>query len=420
MDRISDSTTALSTLEKDLTCVKDVSAINNILQDGRIQKSLVAVSKESELASILEDIYEDLMGEVHAAERGLASYCNSIEGEGGQGGSSPNALIPPGKRGPSGLRGRVTMQDLNPARSARYLNVTQAFAFPEQCQLLLRQADLAFYSQAPGEVDRAAELYHRIVDRSGFLKFAKFSQEPLRPLVKAYQSLEKIAQVTLFSENTLKSVYDQAKSRLQRLVLGLDMWRHDELWVPRMSVPYYDAELDFGLDLLKDEETLVEENEKEVTENRATTFHVERSKEKLSSTLHSVEATISQLEYPNGPSKMAIYQIAVFNPQLKAKRQEIQAILKSLKGKFKEPPIDYMKVLDGLSNLVDTTMKPSSILKGLKTAAELYKGRKSYKDERYGELMKDYLIDEVKTLEDSIADLEEGFTTRADHTIEIE
>ncbi|KAJ4079280.1 hypothetical protein NW760_015224 [Fusarium oxysporum] len=420
IDKITDSTAALSALEKELTSLKDVSAINDIVRDGRVKKALAAVSEESELASILENIYEGLMEKVQSAERSLASRYNSLEGEGGQGGRSPNAMIPPGKRGPSGLRGRVTLKDLNPAGSARHLSASQAFAFPEQCQLLLRQADLAFYSQAPADIDHAAELYRRIVDRLGFLKFAKFSQEPPRPLVKAYQSLETIAKVTLFSEITLKSVYDQAKLRIQRLVLGLDMWGHDELWVPRMSVPYYDGELDFGLDLLKDEEELVEDYEKEVTENRATTVHVGKSKQKLSSTLQSVEATISQLEAPNGPLKMAIYQIAAFNPQLKAKRQEIRAILKSLKGKFKEPPIDYIKVLDCLSTLVDTTMKPSSILKGLKTAAELYKSRKSYKDEKYGELMEDYLIDEIKTLEGSISDLEDGFTTRADHTIELD
>ncbi|OBS23098.1 hypothetical protein FPOA_03657 [Fusarium poae] len=420
IDRMIDSTAALSAIEKELTSVKDISAINGILKDGRMQKALAAVSEESELASILENLYEGLMDEVHSAERSLASRCNSIEGEGGQGGRSPNALIPPGKRGASGLRGRVTLQDLNPAGSARYLNATQAFAFPEQCQLLLRQADLAFYSQAPEEIDRAAELYRRIVDRLGFLKFAKFNQSSPRPLVKAYQSLETIAKVTLFSEDTLRSVYNQAKLRLQRLVLGLDMWGHDELWVPRLSVPFYDADLDIGLDLLKEEETLVEEYEKEVVENRATAVHVEKSKSKLSSTLQSLKATITQLEHPNGPLKMAIYHIAAFNPQLKAKRQEIRAILKSLKGKFKEPPINYLKILDGLSTLVDTSMKPSSILKGLKTAAELYKSRKSYKDEKYGELMEDYLIDEIKTLEGSISDLEDGFTTRADHTIELD
>ncbi|PNP60617.1 hypothetical protein FNYG_14656 [Fusarium nygamai] len=208
IDKITDSTAALSALKKALTSLKDVSAINDIVRDGRVKKALTAVSEESELASILKNIYEDLMEKVHSAERSLASRYNSLEGEGGQGGRSPNALIPPGKQGPSSLRSRVTLKDLNPAGSARYLSTSQAFAFPEQCQLLLHQADLAFYSQAPADIDRAAELYRRIVDYLGFLKFAKFSQEPPRPLVKAYQSLETISKVTLFSENTLKSVYD--------------------------------------------------------------------------------------------------------------------------------------------------------------------------------------------------------------------
>ncbi|KAF5656137.1 hypothetical protein FHETE_11084 [Fusarium heterosporum] len=39
---------------------------------------------------------------------------------------------------------------------------------------------------------------------------------------------------------------------------------------------------------------------------------------------------------------------------------------------------------------------------------------------RYQEVMKDYLIDEIKILDGSINDLEDGFTTSADHTIEID
>lgn len=80
IDKITDSTAALSALEKELTSLKDVSAINDIVRDSRVKKALAAVSEESELASILENIYEDLMKKVHSAERSLTSRCNSLEG----------------------------------------------------------------------------------------------------------------------------------------------------------------------------------------------------------------------------------------------------------------------------------------------------------------------------------------------------
>lgn len=98
-------------------------------------------------------------------------------GQGGQKGSSSNALARPGAYGRAGKTGSVKVTCMSPNGSQSDLEATQVFAFSEQYQMLLRQADLTFFNNVPSEKERASTLYQLLLSRLGFVKKANFGDQ---------------------------------------------------------------------------------------------------------------------------------------------------------------------------------------------------------------------------------------------------
>ncbi|KUM60802.1 hypothetical protein ACN42_g6327 [Penicillium freii] len=190
------------------------------IKTARIPENLAQTSDKPKLSSILIEVRRSFSSEVTSLEEDM-SYRRYIRaGEGGQGGRSHNALDKPGKRGAQGKNGSRSVAHLDPKEASEDLQASQVFAFPDQCQMLLRQADLAFFSSAPEEIERAAVLYRRILDRLNFLKSADVGKEELPPLIKAYNRLTNEWKMTLSPEKTLRSIRDQAEKRLNKMYVG--------------------------------------------------------------------------------------------------------------------------------------------------------------------------------------------------------
>lgn len=339
-------------------------------------------------------------------------------GEGGQGGRSPNALDKPGKRGAEGKKGTRRVVHLDPKAASEDLQASQVFAFPDQCQMLLRQADLAFFSSAPEEIERAAILYRRILDRLNFLKFADFGEKELPPLIKAYNRLTSEWKMTLSPETTLRSIRDQAEKRLNKMYVGQDMWGHNSSWVPRMSLYYYDKELDRSLELLKSEEALTDEYEEAVKKGDALQRYVSRGIKVLTESQKAATEQIEQLTAENGPLKTATYKIGAFTPQLKEKKSEIRTQITKLQREFKSPPFDYFQILDALTTLAGCSLDFKSALAVTKKGVDIWKSTLDYKDAKYKVTNTEYIADEILTFDGDLKDLDSTFTTRKDHTID--
>ncbi|KAL2012685.1 hypothetical protein VTN00DRAFT_210 [Thermoascus crustaceus] len=395
--------------------------IEAVLKEACLAENLPAVPDDSKLTSIVEDLSFELSAEAKELEREIRYKCRHTNaGQGGQGGSSSHALAKPGAYGQAGKNGSVKVTCMNPNHSAADLKATQVFAFPDQCQMLLRQADVAFFNNVPSEKERASMLYRRLLSRLGFVKEANFGDQHSSPLAGAYHHLATEWKLTLFPESALRSVYEQAEKKLNRLLLGQDMWGHSPNWVPRMSVQFYDEELDRSLRLLKEEETLTTDYEKALEANNATKRFVQQGMDSLRSNKDTATARIARLTAENGPLSMSVYKIAAFTPRLKAKKEQIQNQLDLLKNKFRNPPFDYFKIFDALTTLSEATMDAKSFFKILKFGVDTYKSTLYYKDERYKETVQDYVVDELKVCRGDIASLEDAFTTRRDHTIAVE
>ena len=93
----------------------------------------------------------------------------------------------------------------------------------------------------------------------------------------------------------LKSVYEQAKCRLNRLMLGQDMWGHGYNWVPRLSLQFYDDYVNSQLKLLVEEEKVIEDYKTAWKKSEDTMTQVKKGVDSMQSHKQAAEAKIRVL-----------------------------------------------------------------------------------------------------------------------------
>lgn len=295
------------------------------------------------------------------------------------------------------------------------LKMDQVFAFPDQCQMLLKKADTLFFSNTVETRDDAALLYTRLIDRLSFLAVLK---EEESKLATAYKRIESEWGLTVAAMPTLKSVYEQAKSRLNRMLLGQDMWGHVSDWVPRLSIQFYNVRLDPQMELLKIEEGLIGLYEDHWQKGNDTTAEVKKGIDLMGSQKRAAEAKIKLLTDENGPLVMSIDKIRAFTPQLKAKRIEISRKLRDVN--FNPEAFDPKLIIDFLSALVETKFGFKTLTKLAALGYDTYKDRTTTKDMKGEKVEKDYIIDQLAEWAGDLDALQAAFSTRKDQTIEVD
>lgn len=124
-----------------------------------------------------------------------------------------------------------------------HLNLGVPLAHPDQCQMMLKLADAAYFS---GETNPATALYRNLLERLFFVpdllrdknKNQQDGTQP-SPLVQAYTALENAHRLSNWTFPTLNNVFVQAAARLKQLHIGLDLFGHAPGWAPRLSYDFF-------------------------------------------------------------------------------------------------------------------------------------------------------------------------------------
>lgn len=140
-------------------------------------------------------------------------------------------------------RGQSRARNLAFQGTKEDVDVLQAYIFPEHCQMLLNRADDLFFSSNIESWKRAYALYNTLLSRLQVLD--GFQGNSSSGFFVAMKQLETELNITNNPITQLRSVYDQANSRRNRLLLGQDMFGHVDSWVqstPAYGTPHHPTE----------------------------------------------------------------------------------------------------------------------------------------------------------------------------------
>ncbi|KAH8689861.1 hypothetical protein BGW36DRAFT_329197 [Talaromyces proteolyticus] len=389
--------------------------VDRILQDlSRLLEDLTP-QRPSDLSEILGDIFQDVNRDLGKLKDQIKWKCESIPGPGGVGGTSGTPGDPPGEHGKEGeATGRITVKNLHLNGDAEDLEATQAFAFPDQCQMLLNRANRYFFADSNSAREQASDMYHTLLNRLQFLD--KLDEQKTSPLAKAYDDLERTWKVTISGTTQLRSIFSEGKSRFNRLLLGQDMFGHTALWVPRMSFLHYHTSVGDQLRFLEKQEGTVAAFEKALEEGHETTIFIKDSIKELDSSKQAAKSQINLLEGSNGPLSTVAYKIETFTPILKEKRENVRKKIDEIEW---IPQFNPSLLLDGFTTLITASFDRATLSKFIEFGYQDYLSTTQEKG-MSTVVEKKYIIHQLTTTADTLESFSEALNTNKDNTIQLD
>ncbi|KAB8266297.1 hypothetical protein BDV32DRAFT_144020 [Aspergillus pseudonomiae] len=379
----------------------------------------IEISRESELRELVKELALRLRSEVKEGEYEVKCQVKKSAGVGGQGGRSAVPLSAPGSFGEQGQVGSAQATDLTFNGDRSELEIGHAFASPDQSQMLLQEANRAFFSNTPEEQKRASMLYERLIQRLSFLKVIDFAGES--NLAKAYRQQTEEWELTLFPEAELRSILKEAASHLNRLMLGRDMWGHHANWIPRMSVQFYHEELDRQLPLLRDQESILADYESARKEAYDSQRLIRNGIESMDKKLSAASDQIARLTVTNGPLASSIDTINAVTPRMKTSKSDICEKLKNVTPKPQGPPIKEMKmILEALTTLAAAKADVGSIAKIMKLGLRECQAFDDVENVDGKSVSKELLVKQIATCGDNLASLKDAYKMNADRSMTLE
>ncbi|KAH6637046.1 hypothetical protein F5144DRAFT_611678 [Chaetomium tenue] len=333
--------------------------------------------------------------------RQIASSTGGRGGAGGVGLHSDSKTGQPGKKGEDGSR---TSTALSLDRNAEYLKLDQVCVFPEQCQMLLNEADNLFFVNTPDSRSKAATLYTRLVQRLSFVP--KLAQQPDCSLSTAYSHMESNLKLTVAALPQLKSVLSQASSRRLRILAGQDMFGHDPSWVPRLSIKVYSQRAEVLLPLLKEAEDIASGYQQALKDDAKVGDYLRRSLKAGKENEEKIQSRISSQCGSDGVISVAALQIKQVTYELEKVKREIELALQ----------VDVWKMLDALTLLV-VSRSLSDLSDFAKTAK---KELTTIEDETGEKFEKANIIEKFVSCSDTLKSLEEALDLGNDGKIKLE
>ncbi|PKY03296.1 serine protein kinase [Aspergillus campestris IBT 28561] len=423
-----DVTTETVTLfEKTLKSVRSISLETGTADATQIlaaaQKAIEKVSprKDSQLVSLIRNLEKRLQADLANMESAAYDFTkNNSRGAGGVGGYGTKEggfRSQNGANGKAGLNSGQSRATILPFKGFEEdLDVLQAYIFPEQCQMLLNKADDIFFSSNTDDWKRAYALYNILVGR---LQVLNAFQGERSGLLDALEGLETKLNVTSNPVLQLKSVYEQAISRRNRLLLCQDMFGHVDSWVPRLSFGFYAQSVEERFQVLDSTEKLTAAYEEAVQNDNDVHTLVDQGISKMADAQKEAEAKIDLLTSPNGPLATGVSKIAFLTKDIRVKRQLLVDELSKIRFKNN---LDWTIFLRGASALVSTYRDPASILDQVKTGYDLYQeGTGGSVKNLEGDVVKrEYIIDQLEQCGDTLDSLEQALKTKKNNEIGID
>ena len=241
-----------------------------------------------------------------------------------------------------------------------------AFAFPDQCQMLLNKANGLMFQNTPQSKKAASVLYNRLVKRLSFWPTLYKTEANSGPTDKAtgmsdaYDLLEAVLEVTISARDQLQSVYAQAKSFNNQILSGMDMFGHDLLWAPRLNYNYYIGEIADFISTLESLEVAY----KNALSIKASLTDIASGQSAAVSGVQKARDRITLLISDNGPMASSADTVARYTPLVKAKLKECQErvadVAEDVRSSINMDPLD---VLGGLSTLAMAPSMPLGLVR---------------------------------------------------------
>ena len=285
--------------------------------------------------------------------------------------------------------------------------------------MLLNKADDLFFSSNTENWKSAYTLYNTLLDRLQVLD--GFQGGDSSGLFNALKNLETELNVTNNPVVQLKSVYEQANSRRNRLLLGQDMFGHVDSWVPRLSFSFYAQSVEERFGVLESVEDLTAAYEEAFQKETDTHTMINQGISKMVYAQKEAQDKIDLLTSPNGPLVSGVHKISFLTRDMKAKRQLLTKKLENIQ--FTRKDFDWTIILDAGSLLLSTSLSLKSFLDGMKKGYEIY--QKATDDSTTKNLggdavKKEYIIDQFSQCYETYESLEKAFKTRKNNQIEID
>lgn len=313
----------------------------------------------------------------------------------------------------------------------RDLTANQILAFPDQCRMVLNAANAYFYASNPQDDTNkdsrvaAGIFYTRLVRRLDFVVplYGKPSADPpaiteseTEPpaLLVAFRGIE--GQLTLAVQETLVNIHNTAKTSLNLLLGGRDMFGHLPNWVPRLSAASYAIDAQKSFERLDD----IQRTWNEYAQNYQQT--ATRSSQ-LAGWISSADARIlSAVKQqsllagpPGGFLEDLMEQIENFTPVITKQRNDLISQLAVVKHVVESSfSIDIGSLLGALANVA---MAPSRGFAIATTINELYKSMDTITDDQGNKINRDYIISKLTTYTGKLQGLAEGYSRQSNGEI---
>ena len=288
--------------------------------------------------------------------------------------------------------------------------------------MLLNKADEHFFSSATNQWKIASTLYDVLLGRLQVLGAFTNNHNYSSGLSKALNHLDTNLGITTNPVAQLRSIYELAKSRRNRLLLGQDMFGHVDSWVPRLSVGFYAQAVEDRFKVLEAAESLTAAYEEAFQSDNDVTTLVNQGISNMASAQGEAEAKINLLTSDNGPLISGIYKIAFLTKELKAKRQVLRENMSSIK--FTDNTDRMSILLDGLSTLTSTKLELSSLInlgqKGYETYQKLTTESTTANNLKGDAVQKEYIIDQLAQCAGTLNSLERALSTKKNNQISID
>ncbi|KAL2669883.1 hypothetical protein Neosp_015180 [[Neocosmospora] mangrovei] len=337
--------------------------------------------------------------------------CQLAGGKGGAGGSGLTVAESSGKRGTDQPDNHAEAFFVSLVGTRADCNIDQAFACPEQCQMILEAADALYFTNNRSKFPEAMKLYNKLTERLGFLDVMLGGDgAPIEcALTTALEWLSSYYNLTTEPISQLNRIYKTAERRLSSMILNQDIWGHSATWVPRLSLAYYQARVPTMITTFGALEKVFSKYAKADQKQQLAQDQVDTAQTSNTAMKDAAKSQIQDITNTGGELDVAVAAILVFTPQMQIAQKQLSTALETftddIQNKFDVTP-DL--VLNALSTLC---MAPDQLTIGVQGVNVAYQSWTTIANNKNNRVNKSYIVQQLGQCQGTISSLVNTFQT---------
>ncbi|KAH6689664.1 hypothetical protein F5X68DRAFT_230280 [Plectosphaerella plurivora] len=351
--------------------------------------------------AISNDLNASLMLETYEF---TSATCQLGGGKGGRGGNGTTPADMAGKPGVNGKESTAETKIVSLVGRQTDCEIDQAIVSPEQCQMILDEADGFYFTNNVLSMPEAMSRYVKLKKRLLFLDvLPKDDAATKTPLGKALSRLDSQYKLSYEVISQLRTIYDTVKRRLACILLKQDMWGHSDTWVPRLSLAYYGDRVTKMIEGFQElEKTFVAYGEAEQKET-FTQVEVTAAKKANDAMGRAAKDKMESIMDEGGERDLATIQIHNSGVSMADAGTVLAEALKEFAAEIRSCfSVSADTLLDALSTL---SLAPEGFAAVVQAAGVWYKSSSKIEDAQGNLVKKEYIISQIKSCGGSIDSL---------------